>query len=185
MQWRNTQIRYGIVSAVLHWGVALTVFAMFGVGLYMVGLSYYDSLYNALPRWHRSVGMILFAVVLMRLIWRWISPPPPPPPSHSRMERLMAAAMHWVLYLLLLALFVSGYLISTADGRGFSLFNWFEVPALTGRIPNMEDTAGLVHEWLAWTLVVLAALHAAAALKHHLVDRDETLLRMLGRSSRG
>lgn len=184
MQWRNTQARYGLVSAVFHWAVALAVFAMFGVGLYMVGLSYYDSLYNALPRWHRSVGMLLFAVVLARLIWRLISRPPPPPAGHSRFERFMAAAMHWVLYLLLFGLFVSGYLISTADGRGFSMFNWFEVPALTGRIPNLEDTAGLVHEWLAWVLIVLAALHAGAALKHHFVDRDETLVRMLGRSSR-
>jgi cytochrome b561 len=77
---------------------------------------------------------------------------------------------------------ISGYLISTADGRPISVFGWFEVPALITGIPNQEDRAGDVHFYAAWALVILAALHALAAFKHHLIDRDDTLRRMFGRA---
>jgi len=76
---------------------------------------------------------------------------------------------------------VSGYLISTADGSSISVFDWFEVPSVTGQIKGMEDTAGTVHYWSTWAIVGLAAVHAAGALKHHLLDRDRTLRRMLGK----
>ena len=74
----------------------------------------------------------------------------------------------------------SGYLISTADGRGVSVFGLFEVPASLTGIPDQEDVAGVLHEWLAWGLIILAGLHALAAIKHHFIDRDATLSRMLG-----
>jgi len=83
-----------------------------------------------------------------------------------------------VLYVLLLALFVSGYLISTADGRSIDVFGWFEVPASL-MMDNQEDIAGVIHWGLAWSLMVLVALHAAAAVKHHVFDKDRTLVRML------
>ena len=77
---------------------------------------------------------------------------------------------------------LAGYLISTADGRGISVFGWFDVPASITSIPEQEDVAGAVHFYLAWGLVILAGLHGLAALKHHFIDRDTTLLRMLGRA---
>ena len=81
----------------------------------------------------------------------------------------------------MLLLMLSGYLISTADGRGISVFGLFEVPASLTGIPDQEDVAGLIHEWLAWALVIFAGLHGLAALKHHFIDHDATLRRMLGR----
>ncbi|MDX1588157.1 MAG: cytochrome b [Oleiphilaceae bacterium] len=182
MPFRNTPETFGWVSIVLHWGVAIVVFALFGVGLYMVDLSYYHSLYQTLPHWHRSAGLLLSAVVLLRLTWRFYSPPPEPLPSHSANDQRMAALAHWVMYLLLVGMFVSGYLMSTADGRGIKVFDWFQVPSVTGQVKNLEDWAGDLHYWLAWTLMGLVALHAAAAIKHHFVDRDSTLRRMLGLS---
>ena len=77
---------------------------------------------------------------------------------------------------------ISGYLISTADGRAISVFGWFEVPATITSIPKQEDVAGLVHQYLAWGLVIFSGVHALAALKHHFIDRDATLNRMLGRA---
>ena len=74
---------------------------------------------------------------------------------------------------------ISGYLISTADGRPISFFGWFEVPALITGINNQEDIAGDVHFYMAWTLVILASLHGLAAIKHHLIDKDSTLTRMI------
>jgi cytochrome b561 len=74
----------------------------------------------------------------------------------------------------------SSDLISTADGSAINVFGWFGVPSVTGQIKGMEDTAGIVHYWSTWVIIVLAAVHAAGAIKHHVADRDDTLKRMLG-----
>jgi len=184
MQVRNSGNRFGAVSIGIHWLVAAAVFGLFGLGYWMVGLSYYDDWYRTGPDIHRSIGILLFLVMLLRLVWRLVNPVPRPLPSHSRMEVHGAHGAHLLLYLLIFVAMISGYLISTADGSSISVFNWFEVPSVTGRIKGMEDTAGLVHYWSTWALVVLAALHGLAAIKHHLIDRDDTLRRMLGTDRR-
>ncbi|MBF7728560.1 cytochrome b [Pseudomonas sp. N040] len=182
MQWRNSSTRYGWLSIALHWLVAVAVVGLFGLGLWMVELDYYSNWYKAAPDLHKSIGLCLFALMLLRLCWRWISPPPLPLASHGRWTRRASKAGHLLLYAGLFALMLSGYLISTADGRGISVFGLFEVPASLTSIPDQEDVAGQVHLLLAWVLVIFAGLHALAALKHHFVDRDATLRRMLGRT---
>jgi len=87
--------------------------------------------------------------------------------------------MHVTLYVLILGLCLTGYLISSADGRGIGVFEMFQVPALPWSINNQEDIAGDIHEILAWSLIVLVAVHALAALKHHFIDNDKTLMKML------
>jgi len=184
MQWRNTPLRFGLVSILLHWSAALTVFGLFGLGLWMRGLDYYSPWYRSAPEIHKGVGILLFLVMLLRLLWRLLSPPPAPLASHGALTRLASQAGHGLLYLGLFVLMIAGYLISTADGRPIEVFGWFQVPALISGLPGQEDVAGEVHELLAWALVGLAVVHALAALKHHFVDRDATLLRMLGRDTR-
>ncbi len=181
MQWRNSARRYGLVSILLHWGVALAVFGLFGLGLWMVGLDYYSSWYRRAPELHKGIGILLFLAMLLRLLWRLVSPPPAALASYSASTRRGAALVHGLLYLGLLVLMLSGYLISTADGRAIEVFGWFSVPATLSGVDGQEDLAGTVHRWLAWALVGLAVLHALAALKHHFIDRDATLSRMLGR----
>ncbi len=181
MQWRNSSSHYGLVSILLHWLVALAVFGLFGLGYWMVGLDYYSGWYKTAPDLHKSIGLLLFAVMLVRVLWRWVSPVPASLPNHGRLTRLGSKLGHGFLYLGLFVLMISGYLISTADGRGIEVFGLFEVPASLTSIPDQEDVAGLVHEYLAWALVIFAGVHALAALKHHVIDRDRTLLRMFGR----
>lgn len=181
MQLRNSPSRYGLVSMALHWGVAVAVFGMFALGLWMVGLGYYDSWRKAGPDLHKSIGIILFAVVVVRIVWRLLSPPPPPLATYGKWTRIGATLVHLLLYVGLFAVMFAGYLISTADGVGISVFGLFEVPALISGLPDQADNAGLVHLYLAWTLVILAGFHGLAALKHHFIDRDVTLKRMLGR----
>lgn len=181
MQLTNSEQRYGLVAVAMHWLVAAAVFGMFGLGLWMTGLTYYDPWYRLGPWWHKGIGTVLLALVLARLAWRAAGPRPAHLPGHRPWERRTAAVTHGLAYLLLLALPVSGYLISTADGRGLEVFDWFVVPALPAFVDNQEDVAGTVHLGLAWALIALAALHALGAFKHHFNDRDRTLLRMLGR----
>ncbi|MGS2724802.1 cytochrome b [Porticoccus sp. GXU_MW_L64] len=172
----NTNHRYGLVAKLLHWVMALGVVGLFGLGLYMMELGYYDRLYRLLPHIHKSVGILLFALLIARLLWRWANAKPHP--QGNKLERRLAHWAHIILYLLMAAIMVSGYLISTADGRAIEVFNWFAVPATVSDIDGQEDIAGQVHEILAWALIVLVALHAMAALKHHFIDKDNTLKRM-------
>ena len=79
---------------------------------------------------------------------------------------------------------ISGYLITSADGSAIDVFDWFAVPSITGDQKGLEDTAGDIHEIATWAIIILASVHALAALKHHLLDRDDTLRRMLGMASR-
>ena len=177
MLWRNTESRFGWVAIGLHWLTAITVFGLFGLGLWMVELSYYDDWYRQAPALHKSVGILLFAGLVLRLIWRSLNPAPAP--LGKAWERRSAAVVHRLMLALLLLLMVAGYLISTADGRPIAVFGAFEVPATLHGIDGQEDWAGWFHRWLAYGLMALVALHAGAAIKHQFIDRDGTLRRML------
>lgn len=177
--WKNTAEKFGLVSKLLHWLSAITVFSMFALGFWMVDLTYYSQWYQTAPHWHESVGILLLIATTFRLIWRFVSPPPKAIPSHASSVQQASKLAHLALYILLFSLLLSGYFISTADGRGIEVFNWFSVIGFQGFIDNQEDIAGLIHEYLAYILVALSLLHGAAAIKHHLIDKDQTLTRML------
>ncbi len=182
MVFRNSKIGYGSVARALHWGMALAIFGMFGLGLWMRTLTYYSPYYERAPALHKSIGLVLLAVLLGRFAWRMLNPKPDD--SHlGRAERWASHLMHLGFYALLLVLMVVGYLISTVDGRGIAVFGLIEVPSLYTQ-KGLEEVAGFFHRWLAYALMALAALHALAALKHHFINRDVTLLRMLHGNSK-
>jgi cytochrome b561 len=124
-------------------------------------------------------------VTVFRIVYRLAVSYPRPFASHPRWVVLSAKLVHLVIYGLLLVMFISGYLITTAKGDPISFFGLFDIPSLISGIDNLEDTAGEVHEVAAFTLIGLAVLHALAALKHHFLDRDDTLLRMISRARHG
>jgi cytochrome b561 len=171
--------KYTLPQRGLHWITALTVIGLFAMGLWMRDLGYYDPWYHKAPFWHKSVGLLLAAMVVIRLVLRLTQAHPPPLASHQRWEKLLARLTHIALYLLLFSAFTSGYLIATADNRPAPFFGLFDIPPLITAFEHQEDVAGEIHEICVWSLVVLAALHALAALKHHVIDRDSTLRRML------
>ncbi|MCW8891010.1 MAG: cytochrome b [Sedimenticola sp.] len=182
MNLRNSDKQFGLVSIFIHWIMALLIIGLFALGLYMTGLDYYDPWYKTAPDIHRSLGVIMLLLLVFRLVWRLGNPVPAPVDNDPEILHKLAEWVHRLLYLLLFFIALSGYLISTADGRGIDVFNWFTVPALVPSFENMEDLAGEVHFVLAVTLIAMASLHGLAALKHHFIDRDLTLLRMLGRT---
>lgn len=181
MQWRNSRAHWGVTAVLLHWLVALTVFGLFALGWWMTELDYYDPWYKQGPWIHKSIGALLFFALLLRLLWRRFDKAPDSQSHHSPWERVAAGATHIGLYVLLLAIVLSGYLLSTADGRAIAVFSWFEIPASLQGFEGQEDIAGLIHWVLACTMMVLAALHILGAVKHQLIDKDGTITRMLGR----
>ena len=181
--WRNTTSGYGWVSIAVHWIAALGIVGLFGLGLWMTDLGYGHPWYNRAPALHEAIGMLVLVLILFRLAWRIVTVTPAFEAGMPRWERVAALAAHWLMYLLMLTVVISGYLISTAGGDPVSVFGWLEVPALVHGIERQADIAGWVHYYAAWALVLLAAGHTLAALKHHFIDRDATLIRMLRGSS--
>lgn len=170
---------WGWLIIISHWLSVIMVFALITLGLWMVDLTYYHSWYHKAPQLHKSLGMVLLLLTLARIAWRLLIPRPAPLSSHSRLEKQLAHSVHVLLYVLLLTIMFSGYLISTADGRGIEVFDWFEVPALFPGFDKQEDIAGEIHFWLAMSLLLVILFHGAAAIKHHFIDRDNTLKRIV------
>ncbi len=175
---RNTSESYGLVAIAMHWLMAIVIFGMFGLGLWMLELNYYDSWYHDAPYIHKAIGMLLLFTLIFRFIWRLINTRPNL--MGAAWEQFIALLVHRSHYLLLFAITITGYLIPTAEGVGIDLFGWFTVPASFSFTKDEADLIGLVHLYIAWAVVGLAAAHAGAALKHHFIDKDITLLRMLG-----
>lgn len=164
----DTAERYGAVSRLLHWSMAAAFFALFALGWWMVGLDYYSPYYKSAPDLHRSVGLVVLLALGVRVGWRVLNIKPDDG-DLMPVERAASRVVHRAFYPLLGVLMVSGYLISTADGRGIEVFYLFSVPAVV-TAPGLEDAAGLVHRWSAYAVMALAVVHAAAALKHRLFD---------------
>lgn len=184
MQTRNTTDAYGWISITLHWVMALLLIALYFVGDYMVELTYYDPLYHTLPYWHKSIGIALGFALLFRLVWNFSNPKPAAIQGAPAFTHTLAKLGHLALYGLLLVLIISGYLISTAKGKGIEVFGLFELPALLASNEQRGEIAGEVHEIAATLFMLLVAVHALAALFHHVYWKDNTLTRMLGRSSK-
>ncbi|ROV58291.1 cytochrome b [Vibrio ponticus] len=171
---------YNIVARAIHWISAMVVIGMFAVGLWMVDLSYYSEWYRTAPHWHKSIGLLLAILTLIRLVWTVVTLSPKV--EGNAFEKIAAKLVHGLMYLVLLVLFVSGYLISTEDGRAIDVFDWFSVPGLGALFEGQADIAGEIHFYAAWTLILMAAVHALAAIKHHVIDKDNTLRKMIGAS---
>lgn len=178
----NTRNAYGAAPIAIHWLSVAVISGMFCLGYWMVGLDYYNSWYRRAPDIHKSVGILFAGVFVARLLLRLVSPTPAPVARTRDWEARASSIVHRLFYVLIGCQVCAGYLISTADGRPISVFGWFEVPATITSIPEQEDLAGEIHWYLALTILTLAGLHALAALKHHFIDRDATLSRMLGRT---
>jgi len=177
---RNTNQNYGGLTILLHWLSALTIIGLFSLGFWMVELGYYDAWYKTGPALHKSIGITFFVLMLVRVFWRAKQIQPDALSTHTNAEKKMGHLMHRVLYLTIFCIMISGYLISTADGRDIRVFKIFDVPGIGSLIENQEDIAGVFHQYAAYALIAMAVLHALAALKHHFIDKDKTLTRMLG-----
>lgn len=174
---RDNERGYGLVSRLVHWLMALAIFGLFGLGIWMVGLDYYSPYYHSAPDLHRSLGIVVGMALVFRLVWRLVNVKPSDD-ELKPFERIAAKALHWAFYPLILLVVLSGYLISSSDGRSIDVFGVFSVPSVL-LDKSLTDTAGFVHEIVAYVVIALAILHSAASLKHHIWDRSDILKRMI------
>ena len=171
-------LRYGAVAQALHWLIAALVFTMFGLGWYMSDLPLGQQKFD-LYQLHKSLGITIFWLAVVRLLWRWSHPAPPLPGSMPRWQRAAARTSHALLYLLLLVQPLIGFLQSNAANFPVVLWGVMPLPALIGSDEALGETLVVVHRWNSRLLLLLILVHGAAALRHHFVLRDDVLRRML------
>jgi cytochrome b561 len=184
MQLRNTQTHYGLIPQALHWAVVVTIIVAWVLGTF-------DDLFPKGPARaaalfvHVSAGLAVIVFVDVRLLWRIGNPPPRPEktPLSPWMDHAGRLA-HYALYALLIAVPVVGIDVQFARGDALSLFGLSDIPSPWLANRAFARNVKQVHEILAHALVILAGLHAAAALVHHWIFRDRTLVRMLPRTTR-
>lgn len=175
MNWRSNHVRWGTAAKTFHWLLALAIIGNGTFGLLMVPPTLAKINIFAL---HKSIGLTILALVLLRLAWRLFDGRPADVPAPT-WQRLAAHAVHAVLYLIILAIPVSGWWFNSARGFPLQWFKLFNLPPLTGKSDAVAHLAVTVHESLFWLLLLLLVAHAGAALKHHAFDNDNTLRRML------
>lgn len=175
---KDSRSGYGLMSIAIHWISALFILFLFGLGTYMVDLGYYDDWYHKGPELHISLGLVVLLLMLLRVVWRIVNPTPVEL-SAKPAQNLAAKLVKLGLYGFIFVVLISGYLITTAEGQPASMFNLIHFPVLIELSSQNVDLAGELHEYFAWGIVLLVALHVLGALFHHFILRDHTLVRML------
>jgi cytochrome b561 len=177
----NTEQRYGVVAVVLHWGMALLLIALVALGLYMASLpdAGFDTRKITLILLHKQLGMAALALVMLRLAWRVGNALPRLVESLPDWQKLAARFVHLCFYGLMIALPLTGWLMSSAAGIPVSLLGLFDLPDLVPHDESLFHGLIVVHRWLGYALIGCIGLHVGAALGHHFIFRDETLKKML------
>ena len=169
---------YTSTAIALHWAMALGLAGTLGLGFYMHDLPLSPGKLQ-LYSWHKWAGVTLFLLALLRLAWRLAHRPPALPQRMPELLKKAAHAMHWLLYALMLAIPLSGWLMSSAKGFTTVWFGVLPLPDLVGKDAELGNQLQSVHVALNFALLTLVGGHAAAALKHHFIDRDNVLASML------
>jgi cytochrome b561 len=175
---RSAPIRYGAVAQAFHWIIAALVVTQFVLANLEGGLPLGAHKLALIAR-HKSVGMTVLMLAVLRLLWRLKHPPPELPSGMTHLERVLARGTHWAFYLLLFAMPLTGWMMSSAKNYSVSWFGWFTWPNLIGKNEAAFNLLHSTHEILSDILFVIAVLHILAALKHHFWNKDNVLLRML------
>lgn len=176
MHLKNRPDRFGVIAISLHWLMAILIIGLLSLGLYMTRLPV--SLEKLrLYGWHKEFGVLVLGLVVLRFLWRMLNVQP----SHElpRLEEFTARAVHWLLYLLMVAMPLSGWMMSSAAGVPVSFFGLFVLPNPVMADDMLRVRLQFVHLCIGYSLIALISLHILAALKHHFINRDRILRRML------
>lgn len=173
-----TASRYTSTALTLHWLAALLIFCGFGLGLFMTGLEFSPAKFRYYA-WHKWIGITVFLIAAARLAWRAAHPAPPLPLTMPAWQVRASRASHALLYVLMLAIPLSGWIYSSSTGVSVVYLGLVPLPDLIPKDRETAKTLLILHKTLNYTLAAVVTVHVAAALKHHFVDRDGVLARML------
>lgn len=180
MSWKNTASRYGSLSIGIHWLMLLLFIAVYACielrALYPKG----SDPREALKTWHFMLGMLVFILVWLRLAARFSGPTPLIQPALPHLQEISAKLLHLALYALMIGMPLTGWLLLSATGKPIPFFG-LQLPALISENKDLATQIKAIHEFVGTTGYYLIGLHAAAALYHHFIKRDNTLVRMLPR----
>lgn len=182
MQFKNSPSAFGAVTKTFHWLMALLVVTLICVGLYFTSMPNTPDVFPLkikLVSLHKSVGILVLTLVTLRIVWHIYTRTPDFVGGMKPWERMAARASHLFLYFAMITMPLSGWIFSSAAGRPVSFFKLFTLPDLVGKNHAVKEALETYHVTLAWVLIAVIALHAAAALKHHFISKDSTLRRML------
>lgn len=175
---RNSPERYGIISQTLHWIIVVFVSIQFVVGSIAADLPLGMQRLILLSR-HKSIGMTIFILMILRLLWRLSNQVPLLPAGMSSHEQRLARLIHWLFYILLLCIPVAGWINSSASNLTVSWFGIFNWPDLVEPDKYIATIAKGTHKILVWTLLAIISLHTMAALRHHFILKNNILIRMI------
>lgn len=174
----NARRKYSGLAMLLHWLIAVLVIIQWQAAVAAEAAPDKTTASQIMGN-HFAFGVVIFVVVALRLVWRQFSPPPPPVPGHAPWERTFARIVHFAFYALLLVMPIAGWIAMSSFGEPINVWGLFQVPALpVPQNPALGETIFELHGASGIALLVLAAIHALAALKHTFVDKDGTLYRM-------
>ena len=171
---------YTATAKLIHWLMAALLFGLLALGVYMTELPLSPQKLQ-LYSWHKWAGVTAFLLLLLRLLWRLKNQPPPLPESMSKTMQWVAHAGHFALYALMVAIPLSGWLMSSAKGFQTVYFGVLPIPDLLAKDKALGDLLQTVHLALNFTLIAVLVGHVGAALKHHFLNKDDVLTRMLPR----
>ena len=175
---KNTAHQYGRIAKIFHWLTALLIFGMLPLGFYMVWLAPGPLKFD-LYQLHKSIGMTILLLVILRIGWKLSNPKPKPPETLKKWELVLSRLVHGVLYLTLFFMPLTGWLLTSASEFPNKYFGLFDIPDLVGKDEGLYEAMSEAHEVIAFIILGAVFLHIAGALKHYFVDRDQTLQRML------
>jgi cytochrome b561 len=165
-------------AKLFHWLMALLNFAQIALGLIAVSMRISPAKLNLFV-WHKSLGMLILALLALRLLWRLMYKAPELPWEMPLWERAAAQLSHFMLYALMIALPLTGWVVSSASNVPFKIFWTLPLPAITAPDKAVADLFATVHGWLVTLLALVLVAHVGAALRHHYVKKDTVLTRML------
>ncbi len=180
MQWRDNPQRYGLLSMLLHWSIAVLVLALLLLGVWFAGLGNFDGNKQLARSWHQGLGLLVAVLMLVRMFWRWRSVNPQQGPR-SALERQVLRKVRLFMYLLVFVACISGYLLASSGSRELDWFGLFQVAQLTRLDMAQLAQVRSLHTIAVWSLATLVALHVLATLKYQLLQKEPILQRMLGR----
>lgn len=171
--------RFTKTAIFFHWLIALMIIGAFTMGLVMTDIPGITPTKLKYYTWHKWAGVTILLLATLRLLWRLSHKAPAYPASMPRWQQRVASVQHGLLYLLMFAVPLSGYFYTLSAGIPVVWFGVLELPVLIGADPVLKPQLKELHELLNWTLAALVLVHVGATLKHHFVDRDGILQRML------